>query len=256
MYHIVEAMTRWLAPILSFTADEVWGHIPGERAESVFLVGWYEGLFALDARTPSPPPAPLSPGARGEDRAGVLPEGDHIPPSRPSAAVPDAALPSPSLESPAPLSQEARGEGGAGSLPERDRTFDRSFWDRILAARVAVSPHLEAARKTGAIGSSLDAELDLWCDAGLRETLGRLGDELRFVLICSYVRLHPMDERPAEAADTELPVLAVRVSTSAHPKCVRCWHHRADVGVDPTHPELCGRCVKNVAGGGETRRYA
>jgi isoleucyl-tRNA synthetase len=37
---------------------------------------------------------------------------------------------------------------------------------------------------------------------------------------------------------------------------VRCWHHREDVGADPAHPELCGRCVENVAGTGEVRRYA
>jgi len=53
MYHILEAMTRWMAPILSFTADELWACMPapvsGERAESVFLAKWYEGLTGLDA---------------------------------------------------------------------------------------------------------------------------------------------------------------------------------------------------------------
>jgi isoleucyl-tRNA synthetase len=135
-------------------------------------------------------------------------------------------------------------------------TYDRAFWDQVLAARVAVSPHLEAARKAGAIGSSLDAELDLWCEPGLLETLGQLEEELRFVLICSYVRIHPLAERPGDAQDTELKGLAVRVTASAHAKCVRCWHHREDLGADPAHPALCGRCVENVAGGGETRRYA
>src|SRR5262249_32824880 len=42
MFHIAEAMVRWLAPILSFTAEEVWGYLPGERAESVFHVTWHE----------------------------------------------------------------------------------------------------------------------------------------------------------------------------------------------------------------------
>ncbi len=41
MYHIAEAMVRWLAPILSFTAEEMWKFLPGERAESVFLTTWY-----------------------------------------------------------------------------------------------------------------------------------------------------------------------------------------------------------------------
>ncbi|UJF24942.1 isoleucine--tRNA ligase [Suttonella sp. R2A3] len=48
IYHILEAMVRWLAPILSFTAEEIWQYMPGERAESVFLSEFYDGLFALD----------------------------------------------------------------------------------------------------------------------------------------------------------------------------------------------------------------
>ncbi|MEW8683840.1 MAG: zinc finger domain-containing protein, partial [Candidatus Thiodiazotropha endolucinida] len=55
--------------------------------------------------------------------------------------------------------------------------------------------------------------------------------------------------------DEELE-LAVRVSASSHDKCIRCWHHREDVGSDTEHPLLCGRCVENVAGIGETRRFA
>ena len=41
MFHIAEAMVRWLAPILSFTAEEMWGFLPGKRPESVFLTTWY-----------------------------------------------------------------------------------------------------------------------------------------------------------------------------------------------------------------------
>jgi len=48
MYHIIEALTRWMAPILSFTADELWEYLPGERNESVFLNTWYEDLAPLD----------------------------------------------------------------------------------------------------------------------------------------------------------------------------------------------------------------
>jgi isoleucyl-tRNA synthetase len=186
MYHVIEAMVRWLAPVLSFTADEIWGHIPGPRGRTVFTETWYGGLVPL---------------------------------------------------------------------PESD-PFDRVFWERVLAVRVAVGPALETARKADLIGSSLDAELDLYCHDDLYETLNRLGDELRFVLIASGVRLHPIAERPDSASDTELQGLAVRVTPSRHPKCVRCWHHRADVGTHGEHPELCGRCVENVAGPGEIRRFA
>ncbi|WP_295398764.1 zinc finger domain-containing protein, partial [uncultured Thiocystis sp.] len=134
--------------------------------------------------------------------------------------------------------------------------MDRGFWDRIIATRMATGPALETARKAGQIGSSLDAELDLYCSDALREALERLGDELRFALIVSEVRLHAVAERPEDASATDLDGLAVRVSASGHPKCVRCWHHRADVGSHAEHPELCGRCVENVAGAGETRHFA
>ena len=186
MYHIAEAMCRWLAPILSFTADEIWRYLPGERAETVFVATWYEGLFALDS----------------------------------------------------------------------DEPMDRAFWDQVIATRLAVGPALETARKAGQIGSSLDAELDLYCSDALLDLLGRLDDELRFALIVSETRLHPITERPDDALDTELTRLAVRVMASPHAKCVRCWHHRGDVGSHPEHPELCGRCATNVAGPGETRRHA
>jgi isoleucyl-tRNA synthetase len=51
MYHILEALTRWMAPILSFTADELWEYLPGERNESVLLNTWYEGLTPLAVDT-------------------------------------------------------------------------------------------------------------------------------------------------------------------------------------------------------------
>jgi isoleucyl-tRNA synthetase len=49
MYHIIEAMVRWIAPILTFTADELWEYLPGERNESVILNKWYDGLTGFDA---------------------------------------------------------------------------------------------------------------------------------------------------------------------------------------------------------------
>nr|WP_242476775.1 isoleucine--tRNA ligase [Halochromatium glycolicum] len=186
MYHIIEAMSRWLAPILSFTADEIWQHLPGERDETVFTAVWYPGLFALDA----------------------------------------------------------------GDL------YDRDFWSQVLAVRTAVGRRLEAARSQGLIRAGLDAEVDLYCAPDLEGLLRRLGDELRFVLITSEASVYPLAEREAEAEDTDLDGLAVRIRPSEHTKCVRCWHHRSDVGSHDAHPELCGRCVVNVDGEGERRRYA
>ncbi|HED4470238.1 TPA: isoleucine--tRNA ligase [Pasteurella multocida] len=49
LWHIAEALVRWIAPVLSFTADEIWQYIPGERGEFVFTEEFYNGLFALNA---------------------------------------------------------------------------------------------------------------------------------------------------------------------------------------------------------------
>ncbi|OQX41164.1 MAG: hypothetical protein B0D88_08025, partial [Candidatus Sedimenticola endophacoides] len=65
----------------------------------------------------------------------------------------------------------------------------------------------------------------------------------------------PLAERPEAAVESEVAGLYVLARPSEHPKCVRCWHHREDVGADAEHPELCGRCVVNVAGPGEQRRF-
>jgi isoleucyl-tRNA synthetase len=46
------------------------------------------------------------------------------------------------------------------------------------------------------------------------------------------------------------------VTASAHVKCDRCWHYRADIGLDKAHPQICGRCVSNLFGAGEVRTYA
>ncbi len=184
LYHIAEAMTRWIAPILSFTAEELWGFIPGKRDESVFFDSWY-------------------------------------------------AFP-----------------------PEIQDEMDDAYWQKVLAVRVACSKEMEKLRVDKTIGSSLDAEVDLYCDDELRALLEKLQDELRFVLITSYARLHKLSDRPADAVDADdVNGLAIQVKASEHNKCVRCWHHREDVGSDSEHPELCGRCIANVSGQGEVRHY-
>jgi isoleucyl-tRNA synthetase len=48
----------------------------------------------------------------------------------------------------------------------------------------------------------------------------------------------------------------VVVTPSSHQKCERCWHYRADVGTHADHPGICGRCVSNLFGNGEARKFA
>jgi isoleucyl-tRNA synthetase len=192
LYHVAESLVRWLAPILSFTAEEIWLALPGERPESVFLSSWHEL-----------PPA-------------FYPEGEIL------------------------------------------QRMGTDFWERIIEVREVVSKQLESLRADGAIGSPLDAEVDLYADEEACTLLAAIKDELRFVLITSYARVHPIEDCPQDAVDGNIPGLnfRVRVTPSAHTKCIRCWHHREDVGTNPGHPEICGRCVTNVTGSGEQRRFA
>ena len=192
LFHVAECLVRWLAPILSFTAEEIWRHLPGERDDSVFLSTWYE-----------------------------------LPPA---------------------FYSEVEALNAMGSV----------FWSRVISVREAVSKELEKLRVAGAIGSSLDAEVDLYVDDGTRAMLNALEDELRFVFITSYARVHAADEHPDDAVDAAAADMSlwVRATPSDHNKCSRCWHHREDVGSHDMHPGICMRCVENVDGAGETRRYA
>jgi isoleucyl-tRNA synthetase len=75
-------------------------------------------------------------------------------------------------------------------------------------------------------------------------------------LITSQARVHPTDSPPAGAVPSHAENVWIEVKPSAEKKCVRCWHLRKDVGADPRHPELCARCVVNIEGPGEERRFA
>ncbi|MDP2125918.1 MAG: isoleucine--tRNA ligase [Pseudohongiella sp.] len=185
MYHITEILVRLIAPILSFTADEIWGFVPGKRADSVFLSQFDEGTPLL-----------------------------------------------------APQSE-----------------FSDDFWRQLMDVKTAVNKELEKQRTEKKVGAALSAEVTLYCDDALTQTLTRLQNELRFVLIVSAATLRPLAEA-TDAAETEVSGLRLKVSASVYTKCVRCWHHLADVGTHASHPELCGRCVDNIEGKGEQRLYA
>ena len=115
---------------------------------------------------------------------------------------------------------------------------------------------LEAKRADKSIGSSLSAEVDLYCAPELVESLARLESELRFVLSVSRATVKPLTGAPAGATDTELSGLKLEIIASAHEKCERCWHFTSDIGVSENHPTLCQRCVDNIDGTGETRHFA
>ena len=129
------------------------------------------------------------------------------------------------------------------------------FLYRILQ-KVDFSLLWENLRTAKAIGASLQAEVTLFCDDAKQADLAKLGDELRFALITSAAQTAPLADAPADAVVTEVEGLKLKILKSAHAKCGRCWHFRADVGSHAAHPELCGRCVSNIEGEGEVRKHA
>jgi len=129
-------------------------------------------------------------------------------------------------------------------LPDVDDPALVAKWTRILDVRAQVQKELEAVRQSGAIGSSLQADVEIAAPADDYDALASLGDDLRFVLITSKASVRRGD------------ALSVSVTPSTNRKCERCWHWRADVGSDAAHPGLCGRCVANLFGSGEQRQYA
>lgn len=184
LYHIIEAMVRWMAPVMSFTAQEIWESLPARSEQFVFTGVWYEAF-------------------------------NNVP---------------------------------AGQV-------DDAFWQQLLLVRDEVNRVIESVRKEGKIGASLQAEVTLFAQGELADTLNRLADELRFVLITSTAKVET-GAAPADAIATAIAGLAVQVHTSTAAKCDRCWHHRHDVGANPAHPLICLRCVSNVEGEGEPRIFA
>jgi len=135
---------------------------------------------------------------------------------------------------------------------DQDAAISEECWQLIAKVKNEVNRKIEVMRKESGIGSSLEAEVVLYVNDEIADCLEKLEDELRFVLITSQAKV--VRGKGGEAS--EVDGLALEVSASAHKKCERCWHRREDIGVDKKHPELCGRCVKNVDGEGEERHYA
>ena len=121
-------------------------------------------------------------------------------------------------------------------------------WTRIRAARELVNKEIESLREAGKVGSSLQANVVLTVPMAthgeLWEALASLGEDLKFVFITSHMNIVAGES------------MAVKAASSGAVKCDRCWHWRDDVGHDPAHPTICGRCTTNLFGAGEDRKFA
>ena len=193
MYLIAEAMTAWMAPILSFTAQEIWQALPtpatGGRDEFVFTGVWFDGLVTMS----------------------------------------------------------------------ENAELGNSYWSELLLVRGEVNRALELARKEKVVGKALEAQVTLFTTDDLAAKLTQLDEELRFVLITSKANVEVVadaEQVPTGAEATDVEGLWLSVVAATGVKCDRCWHVTEDVGSNDAHPELCGRCVTNVDGAGELRKYA
>ena len=117
-------------------------------------------------------------------------------------------------------------------------------WGTLQQVREIANKEIENKRTEGVVGASLQAELIIHCDGAAYDALASLGDDLKFVFITSKVTLAKGDG------------LTVEVKASEATKCERCWHYSDDVGHNPAHPTLCGRCDSNLHGDGEVRHFA
>ena len=179
LHQITHAMLRWMAPFLSFTAEEAWKVIGS--SESIFLETYSEFPHwneSLAARLMSPNDPLLA------------------------------------------------------------------KWRRIRELREAANKDIEVLRADGQVGSSLQAKVALTVGADDHALLASLGDDLKFVFITSAIDLVAGN------------AIEIRATASNGTKCERCWHYRDDVGVNPAHPSLCGRCTSNLFGAGEDRLHA
>ncbi|MCS6714399.1 isoleucine--tRNA ligase [Proteus terrae] len=186
LFHISEALVRWMAPVMSFTADEIWNELPGERAKYILTEEWYTDLFGLDT----------------------------------------------------------------------SETLNDDYWAELLAVRGEVNKVLEQARTDKQLRGSLEASVTLYADKALADKLNALGNELRFVLLTSQAKVADINEAPETALASDMAGLKISFNKADGEKCPRCWHYATDIGQVAEHAELCGRCVTNVAGNGEERKFA
>ncbi|HOV96238.1 MAG TPA: zinc finger domain-containing protein, partial [Thermomonas sp.] len=135
---------------------------------------------------------------------------------------------------------------GLAALPE-DAPLAAKDFEGLLELREQVTKALEPVRAEGKIGAALEADIELHCSVADQNWLSPLAEELRFLLISGDVRVVPNADAKG--------VIGVLATPTSKPKCVRCWHHREDIGTHATHPLLCGRCVSNVDGAGEVRKW-
>ncbi len=227
LYYLLQAFIRWLAPILSFTAEEIWQYLPGKKAESVFLNEWYEfpdlqieqdNLIGIYRKTYHG----LKPSIQKSLKQRALDYWELM------RLVRDG------------VNKNIEGARNAGLMGSS------------LEANVKMSV---SARAIAFKGEEID-------ENEIYDYFNALNNELRFVFIVSELEFSKIidaaefdvDEINFDGAKYKL---AIKIKASEHKKCSRCWHRVVSVGKNKNHPEICERCVVNIeTPQGESRLFA
>ncbi|MCV2518544.1 MAG: isoleucine--tRNA ligase [Candidatus Lightella neohaematopini] len=186
LFHISEAIVRWLAPIISFTAEEIWQFLPGNRSNSIFTEELYDQL------------TPLS----------------------------------------------------------NSNILNNKFWKKIILIRNEVNKVIEQAKINKIINDSLEANIILYAEPKLLQELNKLNNELKFIFIVSKILVLPYYKANHDAIKLKnVNKLKINIFRSKDKKCQRCWHYDDSVGLSIKYSSICNRCITNIIGNGEIRKF-
>lgn len=175
IYLILNSLVRIIAPILSYTAEEIWKYFPkfsSDNAESVFLNDMPQKL----------------------------------------------------------------------SISVSDEFSNR--WSKIYKIRDSIKKILEIQRKEKVIGSSLEADVTIYCNPDSAEFINENIDEIKMALIVSGLRA--LEQGSGKYKVDDIKDMSIDIDHSKHHKCERCWTYDETVGKSAEHPTLCDRCCKVI----------
>ena len=113
---------------------------------------------------------------------------------------------------------------------------DRATWKSLFELRELALPELEKARQAKTIGKALEAKLTFTGGTPALTQAAENKEALRELLNVSQLEFAPGTGEN----------VTVSVKKADGQKCERCWHWETDVGSNPEHPTICGRCVEAV----------
>jgi len=121
----------------------------------------------------------------------------------------------------------------------------KARWEQILSLRREVSKSMEAARRDGVIGHSLDANVRLLADGKAFDIIKEVEMFLKEVFIVSSVEVARDSSLGAEEGD--FPGLTIEIERARGKKCNRCWHYSEEVGKSSKYPDICPRCEEQLS---------